>query len=355
MKGPALTPDRKRSRPRNSRSRSLLLSVTCLATTIFAAPQSPAAEWPARPIHIVAPFGPAGAADKFARVLADYLPETLKQPVVVENRGGGGGIVGSALVARAEPDGYTLLISSLASQAIAPALNPNPGFDSLRDFTHIAYFGGPPIGWVVTPSSDLYSVNDVIATARAGNLPGYASSGIGTLGHLVAEAVIQQSGVAMSHIPYNTAALQDILAGHVDSRILRLEFGHRPGRGRQASRHRVVDGNPSTRLPRRADVSGARLQHRRQHMVCAVRSRGTAEGHRQPPQSRGVSDHEPAGSPPALCPGRHRVQDDDARRTDEVVRNRNRPLDPGGPHATRLRRGPLPVVAQLCIFSAAAR
>src|SRR6266851_673854 len=174
-----------------------------------------AAEWPARPVHIVAPFGPAGAADKFARVLADYLPAELKQPVVVENRGGGGGIVGSAQVARAEPDGYTLLISSLASQAIAPALNPNPGFDSLRDFTHIAYFGGPPIGWVVTAASDLRSVEGVIAKARLGTFPGYASSGIGTLGHLVAEVVMLQAGVRMSHIPYNTAALPDIIAGHV--------------------------------------------------------------------------------------------------------------------------------------------
>ena len=173
------------------------------------------ADWPARPIHIVAPFGPAGAADKFARVLAEYLPAELKQPVVVENRGGGGGIVGSAQVARAEPDGYTLLISSLASQAIAPALNPNPGFDSLRDFTHIAYFGGPPIGWVVPSGSDLRSVDGVIAKARLGTFPGYASSGIGTLGHLVAEVAMQQAGVRMSHIPYNTAALPDIIAGHV--------------------------------------------------------------------------------------------------------------------------------------------
>jgi len=173
------------------------------------------ADWPVRTVHIVAPFGPAGAADKFARVLADYLPAELKQPVVVENRGGGGGIVGSAQVARAEPDGYTLLISSLASQAIAPALSANPGFDSLRDFTHIAYFGGPPIGWVVTPGSDLRSVDDVIAKARLGSFPGYASSGIGTLGHLVAEVAMQQTGVRMSHIPYNTAALPDIIAGHV--------------------------------------------------------------------------------------------------------------------------------------------
>jgi tripartite-type tricarboxylate transporter receptor subunit TctC len=98
------------------------------ALALVSASPAYSADWPARPIHIVAPFGPAGAADKFARVLADYLPAEIKQAVVVENRGGGGGIVGSAQVARAEPDGYTLLISSLASQAIAPALSSNPGF-----------------------------------------------------------------------------------------------------------------------------------------------------------------------------------------------------------------------------------
>ncbi len=185
------------------------------ALALVAALPVQGADWPARPIRIVAPFGPAGAADKFARVLADYLPAEIKQPVVVENRGGGGGIVGSAQVARAEPDGYTLLISSLASQAIAPALSPNPGFDSLRDFTHIAYFGGPPIGWVVTPASGLQSVDAVFAKARQTTFAGYASSGIGTLGHLVAEVAMQQGGVRMSHIPYNTAALPDIIAGHV--------------------------------------------------------------------------------------------------------------------------------------------
>jgi len=196
------------------RRANLSLSAFGLAVLTLLSPAR-AADWPARPIHIVAPFGPAGAADMFARVLADYLPAELKQPVIVENRGGGGGIVGSAQVARAQPDGYTLLISSLTSQAIAPALSPNPGFDSLRDFTHIAYLGGPPIGWVVTPSSELRSVDDVIVTARAGKLAGYASPGIGTLGHLVTEAVMQQSAVRISQIPYNTAALGDIIAGHV--------------------------------------------------------------------------------------------------------------------------------------------
>lgn len=174
-----------------------------------------AAEWPTRPIHIVASFDPAGAADKLARVLADALPAVLKQPVVVENRSGGGGMVGSALVARADPDGYTLLISSLASQAIAPALSSNPSFDSIRDFSHIAYLGGPPIGWVVPPSSDLPTVTDLMVAARDGKIAGYASSGVGTLGHLVAEAVMHQAGLHVSHSPYNTAALPDILADHV--------------------------------------------------------------------------------------------------------------------------------------------
>ena len=100
------------------------------ALSLLAVARAHGADWPTRPVRIVAPFGPAGAADKFARTLADYLPAEIKQPVVVENRGGGG-IVDSAQVARAEPDGYTLLITSLASQAIAPALSASPGFDSL--------------------------------------------------------------------------------------------------------------------------------------------------------------------------------------------------------------------------------
>jgi tripartite-type tricarboxylate transporter receptor subunit TctC len=194
---------------------AIFLAAIAIAAVIEGAAVGCAAEWPVRPIHLVAPFGPGGAADKFARVLAEYLPAELKQPVVVENRAGGGGIIGSAQVARADPDGHTLLITSLASHAIAPALNANPGFDALRDFTHVAYLGGPPIGSVVTSSSDLRSIDDVLTTARTGRFPGYASSGIGTLGHLVTVAVAQQTRVELNHIPYNTAALADVLAGHV--------------------------------------------------------------------------------------------------------------------------------------------
>jgi tripartite-type tricarboxylate transporter receptor subunit TctC len=124
-------------------------------------------------------------------------------------------MIGSAQVAHAEPDGYTLLISSLASQAIAPAISGRPGSDALHDFTHIAYLGGPPVAWVTARDSGMNSVGDVLAGARQGNVAGFASPGVGTVGHVVVEAVMQQAGIRMTHIPYNTAALGDIIAGRV--------------------------------------------------------------------------------------------------------------------------------------------
>jgi tripartite-type tricarboxylate transporter receptor subunit TctC len=174
-----------------------------------------AADWPTKPIRLVVPFAPGGAADVWGRVLADHLSTALKQSVVVENRGGAGGTVGSAQVARAEPDGYTLLMGGLASQVVATAINPNAGYEPLRDFTYIAYVGGPPITLVVDPSSEFKSLRDVVAAARAGTLSGYASSGVGTLGHLVVEYVARKEGVKLNHIPYNTAAFADIIAGRV--------------------------------------------------------------------------------------------------------------------------------------------
>src|ERR1700712_2545825 len=98
--------------------------------------------WPSKPIHIVVTFAPGGAADIWARILADHLSTALHQSVVVENRGGGGGIVGATQVARADPDGTTFLIGGLAPQILAPAIAGNAPFDAMRDFDHIAYIGG---------------------------------------------------------------------------------------------------------------------------------------------------------------------------------------------------------------------
>jgi len=171
--------------------------------------------WPSKPIHIVVTFAPGGAADIWARILAEHLSTALKQSVVVENRGGGGGIVAATQVARADPDGTTILMGGLAPQILAPAVAGNAPFDALRDFTHIAYIGGPPIVLVVPPASEFRSLDDVIAAAKADKFSGYASSGVGTLGHLVVEYVARRHNLKLTHIPYNTAAFADIIAGRV--------------------------------------------------------------------------------------------------------------------------------------------
>ncbi|MEW6454099.1 MAG: tripartite tricarboxylate transporter substrate binding protein [Pseudomonadota bacterium] len=195
----------------------MMRRLACVVAVALATLYAPAyaADWPTKPIRIVVPFAAGGAADVWARVIAEHLSAALKQSVVVENRGGSGGMIAATQVARAEPDGYTLLMGGLAPQILAPAVAKNADFDALRDFTPIAYIGGPPLVWVVPPASDLRSVADLIAAAKADKFSGYASSGVGTVGHLVVELVARQNGLKLTHIPYNTAAFADIITGRV--------------------------------------------------------------------------------------------------------------------------------------------
>ena len=240
--------------------------------------------WPSKPIHIVVTFAPGGAADIWARILADHLSTALRQSVVVENRGGGGGIVGATQVARADPDGTTFLIGGLAPQILAPAIAGNAPFDAMRDFEHIAYIGGPPIVLVVPPASELHSVADVVKAAKADKLSGYASSGVGTLGHLVVEYVAKQEGLKLTHIPYNTAAFADILAGRVPLGSFTWGAALGPGASRHVARARRHDRDAAARGAGRADLQGVRLRSRRQHLVLAGGAEGHAEGDRRAPQ-----------------------------------------------------------------------
>jgi tripartite-type tricarboxylate transporter receptor subunit TctC len=176
---------------------------------------APAADWPQRTITLIQPFGAGGVTDRIGRILADYLSQELGVPVIVEARPGAGGALGSTQVARAVPDGHTLLVSGLASQVTSPLVTPNPNLDTFRDFTHIAYIGGPPIVWAVPPASDMKSVADVIAAAKAGKVTSYASPGVGTLGNLAAELVSLKAGIEMSQIPYNNQTLADVISGRV--------------------------------------------------------------------------------------------------------------------------------------------
>src|SRR3954464_9295626 len=139
--------------------------------------------WPAKPVRIIAPFAAGGTADTLGRIVSAKLTESLGQNFIVENRTGAGGVVGSAVAAKGAPDGYTLVVSAVASHVIAPALSKVP-FDPIRDFTHIALFGGPPAVFAVHPSLPARDLKTFIALAksRPGELT-YGSPGNGTQGH----------------------------------------------------------------------------------------------------------------------------------------------------------------------------
>jgi len=176
-----------------------------------------AADWPSRPIRIIAPSTPGGAADMFGRLLCDHFSETFHERCFVENRAGAGGLIGTALTAQATPDGYTLTTSSTAYHVIAPVVSPNPGFDPLKDFTHIAYIGGPPNVFVAHPALNVRSLADLVALGRRGETIDYVSPGVGTLGHLLAESFAQKSGIKLQQIMTRGASqgLMDLVAGTV--------------------------------------------------------------------------------------------------------------------------------------------
>ena len=203
----------------------LLGSVVGLAEVALslAAPEAGAqqVDIPSKPVRIVVPFAPAGYPDRLGRVIAKFLSDSLGQRVYVENRLGAGGIVGSTEVARAPADGSTLLISSLPSHVISPLINSNVGFDPIGSFTHIAYLGGPPSGFVVSIKSRLASFDDLVRAAKAAPLT-YGTAGIGTVGHLLASFVAVQGRVQLTHVPYNGPMLPDIMTGVVDIGSLTL-------------------------------------------------------------------------------------------------------------------------------------
>ena len=174
--------------------------------------------WPEKPVRIIVPFAPGGSADTLGRLVAHQLAEQLKAGFVVENRPGAGGALGSDLAAKAAPDGYTLVVSGIASHVIAPLLPQGTPYDPVRDFTHVAMFGGPPAVLAVHPSLGAKDLRELVALAKA--KPGalsYGSPGNGTQGQLVAELFKQRAGIEMVHVPYKGAAgaVTDLMAGHI--------------------------------------------------------------------------------------------------------------------------------------------
>jgi tripartite-type tricarboxylate transporter receptor subunit TctC len=195
----------------------LAAMVAAAALSVAAGAVAAADEWPSRPIRIIAPSTPGGAADLFGRLLCDQFAETFRERCFVENRAGAGGLIGTAAAAQAAPDGYTLTTSSTAYHVIAPMVSANPGFDPIKDFTHIAYIGGPPNVFVAHPALGVRSLADLVALARRQGAIDYVSPGVGTLGHLLAESFAQKSGIRLQQIMTRGASqgLIDLVAGTV--------------------------------------------------------------------------------------------------------------------------------------------
>jgi tripartite-type tricarboxylate transporter receptor subunit TctC len=174
--------------------------------------------WPTKPIRIVVTFPPGGSSDVVARVVAPLLAEKLGQPVIVENKAGAGATIGGAEVARAAPDGYTLMLSNTAPISLSPfMLEPMP-YDPLKSFTHIAYIGSVPNVFVVHPDVPAKTVLEFVAWAKQQKEPiPYGSGGVGSIGHIVGELFKKEAGINLSHIGYRGSGPMhnDLLGGTI--------------------------------------------------------------------------------------------------------------------------------------------
>jgi tripartite-type tricarboxylate transporter receptor subunit TctC len=236
---------------------------------LLVAPAASADTWPSKPIRAIIPFGAGSATDVIPRIVFDQLSQQLGQSIVVENRGGAGGTIGAAAVAKSDPDGYTLLVHSSA-HTITPSLYPNLSYDTAKDFVAVGAIGSVPNVLIISPSKGLTNIKDFVAKAKAN--PGtfnFASVGIGSAVHLSAERFRVSAGYEAVHVPFKGGAdaLTEVIAGRVDYYFCPI----------------------ATALPHIKDgkllglaVSGIRLSRFRLHLLGRrVRAEGHAEGDRR--------------------------------------------------------------------------
>jgi len=198
--------------------RRTLLAATLGSPALLPAPLR-AQDWkPDRPMRLVVPFAPGGAQDVIGRLFAKVVGERLGQPIVVENRAGAGGLLGGEAVARAAPDGLTLLLATAGQLTIAKALGRRMSYDPITDFSPITHVLDSPAVLIVGPALQVADVRGLIAAARAARDPfNYASTGLGTNTHLMGAEFAQALGIEMVHVPYRGAqpAFNDLLSGAV--------------------------------------------------------------------------------------------------------------------------------------------
>ena len=200
-----------------------VFTAAALGTLALGAVAQTPADWPSRPVKVVVPFSPGGSADTLGRLISAYLQSVYKQPFIVDNRAGAGGLIGSQLVAKAAPDGYTLVVSGIASHVIAPVETKT--FDPIADFTHIALLGGPPLVLVVNPSMQVKTVKELVAKVKASKDGlSWGSPGNGTHANLIGKLFAQAADIQETHIGYkgSSPALADLVGGQIPAAFMTL-------------------------------------------------------------------------------------------------------------------------------------
>jgi tripartite-type tricarboxylate transporter receptor subunit TctC len=210
------------------RGRTILALAGAIAL-LAASGSAVAQSYPARAITLVVPFAPGGSASTAARSVADKMGEILGQQIVIDNRGGAGGTVATRSVAKATPDGYTLLVVTSATVGTSPSLMQNLGYDPRKDFDPIGVIAATPSLIAVHPSFPARSLAELIKIGRAAATPiPYGSPGTGTLNHLTVELLAYRTGMKLAHVPYKGAgpALNDLLGGHIGVLISAIPNAH---------------------------------------------------------------------------------------------------------------------------------
>ena len=198
--------------------RVLALGLATLASLVQPMPAAAQAAYPARPVTLVVPQAAGGTNDIVGRLVGQKLGEVMNASVVVDNRPGAGGNIGTQLVAKAPKDGYTLLMTISSSQAINPALYKNPGFDPVKDFRPVGLIGAVPNVLLVNPALPAKTLAEFLALARRKDANyQYASAGNGTLNHLLGEMLNTMAGIQLQHVPYKgvAPAINDVLGGQL--------------------------------------------------------------------------------------------------------------------------------------------
>ena len=232
------------------------------ALTLVGIRPAAAQDFPNRPITLIVPFPPGGSTSIVGRIVADKLADVLGQQIVVDNRGGAGGSIGTRAVAKSAPDGYTLVLGYTGTLAIGPSLYSNVGYDPRKDFAAIGRIGTAPNTLVVHPSFAVHSVAELVAYAKAN--PGkvnYGSAGVGTVSHVCGEYFANAANIKLVHVPYKGTgpALIDLLGGHIPMAFAPFPATHENAKTGKLRMLAVTSATRSTLAPDVPTVAEAGL------------------------------------------------------------------------------------------------